>query len=248
MALLVLFDLDGTLLDGGGLPGAMRATCEALATGLPGGTADALVAANTSTWQRLWPEVEDDYMLGGRSGDEIGRDVWRETLAACGLRGDDMLDRAVTEWFRQERAALRLYPDVLPTLDRLERRGIRLGMVTNGAATVQRRKVAAVGLAGRLDPLVVSGDVGVRKPDRAIFDDALERAGTLAADALFVGDHRWHDLLGAQEAGIGTVWLDRAGVGLDGTGPTPDLTIRTLAGLPAFADPQRHEDTPRSEA
>lgn len=231
MPALLLLDLDGTVLDGSGLPEAMRATCAALAASLPGIAADALVAANDEAWSRLWPEVEDDYMLGGRSGLAVGRDVWRAALEACGVRDDAALDRAIALWDREERASLRLFGDVLPTLDALTEQGVRLGMVTNGAAAVQRHKLATLGLAERFDPLVISSEAGVKKPDAAIFEIALAAAGVAAADTWFVGDNLWHDIPGALEAGVHAIWLDRAGVPRQPDGPQPDRVVRSLAEL-----------------
>jgi putative hydrolase of the HAD superfamily len=228
---LCLFDLDGTLIDGGGLPEAMRATCEAVAAAVPGIDPEALARANTAAWQRLWPELEDDYMLGGRRGDDIGRDVWRAALAAVGVQDEERLDRTIAEWGRQEHASLRLYPDALPALDALRRDDVRVGMVTNGAGTVQRNKLAAVGILDRFDPLVVSSEAGFAKPDPAIFEIALAAAGADAAETWFVGDNLWHDIPGATTSGIRTFWLDRGGAGLPEDGPRPDAVIATLAEL-----------------
>lgn len=228
---LVLLDLDGTLLDGSGLPAAMRAACDAVVAGLPAVSAEDLVAANTAAWQRLWPDVEDDYMLGGRPGDDIGEEVWRESLAACGVHDGAVLALAVATWKRQERAAFRLFDDVLPTLDALDAAGIAAGMVTNGSAAVQRLKLESVGLLRRFDPLVISSEAGVRKPDPGIFEIALAQAHVGPEAVVFVGDNRWHDLPGATAVGVRAVWLDRAGVGLEAGGPVPDATIRTLTEL-----------------
>jgi putative hydrolase of the HAD superfamily len=228
---LVLLDLDGTLLDGSGLPDALRATCAVLAAELPGVSIDDLVAANTEVWQRTWPEVEDAYMLGGRSGDDISRDAWRDTLAACGSHDPALLDRAWAEWQTQDRAAFRLFPDALPALAALERDGIRIGMVTNGAGSVQREKLEAIGLAGRFDPLVISSEVGAKKPDPVIFEVALHAAGVPAADTWFVGDNLWHDAPGALATGVRTIWLDRDGAGLPPDGPRPDAVVRSLVEL-----------------
>ena len=228
---LVLFDLDGTVVDGSGLPDAMQATCAALAAGLPGVTAGALVAANDAVWKRIWPDVEDDYMLGGRRGADVSREAWRLTLADCGVQDPAALERAEREWEREERASLRLFPDAQPTLAALEAAGVRIGMVTNGAATVQRDKLDAMGLTGRFDPLVVSSDAGFTKPDPRIFEVALAAAGVPAAETWFVGDNLWHDVPGAKEAGIRTFWLDRHGVELQPDWPRPDAVIGSLAEL-----------------
>ncbi len=236
MPALMLFDLDGTVLDGAGLPEAMRATCETLAAALPDVTAESLVAANDAAWTRLWPEVEDDYMLGGRRGDAIGRDVWRAALDACGVRDDAVLDRAIAEWDREERASLRLFPDALPVLDALRHDGVRVGMVTNGAATVQRDKLEMLGILDRFDPLVISSEAGYTKPDPRIFEVALAQAGVLASGTWFVGDNLWHDILGAKAVGIRTFWLDRRGVGLQPNRPQPDAVIHSLAELRGSAE------------
>ena len=120
-----------------------------------------------------------------------------------------VLDLAVTTWDREERASLRLFPDVLPVLDAFAAAGVRIGMVTNGAASVQRDKLTTVGILDRFDPLVISSEAGVKKPDPAIFEVALALPASPRADTWFVGDNLWHDIPGALTAGIRAIWLDR---------------------------------------
>lgn len=236
---LVLFDLDGTLLDGSGLPGAMRRTCEALAARLPGTTGAGLFAANTAAWQRLWPDVEDDWLLGGRSGDDIAEDAWRATLAGIGADDPALLPVALDIWRVEERAAFRLFDDVLPALAAIEAAGSRLGLLTNGAGAVQRRKLEATGLSTRFDPVVVSGEAGVRKPDPEVFEVALHRAGVGPADAWYVGDNLWHDVAPAGLAGLHSVWVARHDVPLKPEWPQPDVRVRSLAALPALLQDPR---------
>ena len=233
----MLFDLDGTLLDGAGLPAAMEATCEVLAARLPGTSSADLVAANTAAWQRLWPEAEDDWMRGGRAGDEIVTEAWRETLRSAG--GDpSLVPLALETWEREQRRALRLFDDVLPMLDRLRQDGVRVGLVTNGAGSVQRMKLDAVEATDRFDPLLISGDIGMRKPDPAVFAAALHDAGVAPGSAWYVGDNLWHDVAPAHEAGLTTVWIDRHGVEAEASWPRPDVVLRTLADLHGLWAPQ----------
>lgn len=228
--MLILFDLDGTLVDDSGLPAALRATCERIAagTGIP---ADDLVAANGAVWQELWPEVEEDYLLGFDAGPAILREAWRGTLARCGVREAAALDAAIGVWAEEERRAFRLYADVLPALDRLRSTGTRIGMITNGAAAVQRGKLDAVGLLDAFDPLVISSEAGVRKPDAAIFEHALVLAGAVADETWFVGDNLWHDVQAAKDSGLRAAWIDRAGRPLDPAWPRPDRVLRSLSEL-----------------
>ena len=65
--------------------------------------------------------------------------------------------------------------------------------------------LAAWGLAERLDVVVLSSEVGKRKPHPEPFERALARSGWLRGSALFVGDSRYHDVKGAAEVGITTV-------------------------------------------
>ncbi len=237
----MLFDLDGTLLDGSGLPGAMRAACAAIAPRLPGTSTDDLVAANTAAWQRLWPEVEDAWMHGDRTGDDIGEEAWRETLLARGSDDPALLRLALEVWDAEQRAAFRLFDDAVPLLDRLEAEGVRVGLVTNGAESVQRIKLEAVGVADRFDPLLISGDQGVRKPDPVIFAAALHDAGIGAAAAWYVGDNLWHDVKPANEAGLRTAWIHRQPIELEDSWPRPDAVLRSLTDLPdqwAAQDPR----------
>ncbi|MFD1722007.1 HAD family hydrolase [Amnibacterium endophyticum] len=236
---LVLFDLDGTLLDGSGLPAAMRRTCEAIAADLPGVSADDLVAANTAAWQRLWPEVEDDWMLGGRDGDAVAAEIWRAALTAVGADDPRLLTATLHRWTEEERAMFRLYDDVLPALDAVEGTGARIGLLTNGAGTVQRRKLAATGLGERFDPLVISGEIGLRKPDPEVFGVALHRASIGAHDAWYVGDNLWHDVAPARAAGLHAVWVDRHDIAPEDGWPRPDAAVTTLAALPALLQEPR---------
>jgi len=86
-------------------------------------------------------------------------------------------------------------------------------IVTNGPASLQRGKLAAAGLADRVAHVVVSGELGVRKPDAAIFRAALAHAGCGAEHALMIGDDPDTDVAGARAAGIPAVlvrtrWFD----------------------------------------
>ena len=92
-------------------------------------------------------------------------------------------------------------------LDALRARGLRLGLVSNtfDPGWLVRRDLAAWGLAERLDVVVLSSEVGKRKPHPEPFERALDALGVAPGRALFVGDSRYHDVKGAREVGITTV-------------------------------------------
>lgn len=80
-------------------------------------------------------------------------------------------------------------------------------VVTNGPSALQRGKVAAAGLAGRVAGVVVSEEVGVEKPEAAMFHAGLAAAGVSAAEALMVGDHPVNDVAGALAVGVAAVFV-----------------------------------------
>lgn len=75
--------------------------------------------------------------------------------------------------------------------------------LTNGNADVAR-----AGLSAYLSGAVSSADVGVSKPDKAMFNAVLERAGASAAQALHIGDHLHDDIYGANQAGMASLWVN----------------------------------------
>jgi FMN phosphatase YigB (HAD superfamily) len=84
----------------------------------------------------------------------------------------------------------------------------RIAIVTNNLLEEQQDKLRYCGLASCVDVLIASEDVGVSKPDRGIFDIALDRMGVAAQDAVMVGDSWANDIAGALNAGIRAVWFN----------------------------------------
>jgi HAD superfamily hydrolase (TIGR01549 family) len=105
---------------------------------------------------------------------------------------------------------LELYPDVEPTLTKLAKDGYFLGLISN-APPDTARVVEVLGLRQYLGSVVISGDVGYSKPNPEIFNIALREAGVNPIDALHVGDFYEADIVGARNAGIKGLLIDREG-------------------------------------
>lgn len=130
-------------------------------------------------------------------------------------------------------AALRFfaYPDTIPTLRALRNAGIRLVVVSNWDWSLHER-LAETGLTPLLDGALASAEVGVAKPDPAIFAAALRIAGAAAEDTWHVGDTPAADVEGARAAGLTPVYIARDGGTLDGV-----RTVRSLRELIPLAAP-----------
>ncbi|MBE1442467.1 HAD family hydrolase [Paenibacillus sp. OAS669] len=99
------------------------------------------------------------------------------------------------------------YDDVLPCLQKLS--GYRLGVITNGDSCQQRMKLERMGLKDYFDVVVASGDIGVSKPDAAIFTYACQCAGEDVMKATYVGDDVRTDIVPCEKLGIYGIWLNR---------------------------------------
>jgi putative hydrolase of the HAD superfamily len=134
------------------------------------------------------------------------------------------------------RCQLRLHPHVREVLDVLRER-YPLAVVTDAQSTYARGELHKVGLLDYFDPIIVSGDHGYRRPDRRLFQFALEGMGVAAENALYVGNDMHRDIFGAREVGMKTVMVESdqgANVHLD---CVPDYTITDLRDLLKILDP-----------
>jgi 2-haloalkanoic acid dehalogenase type II len=104
------------------------------------------------------------------------------------------------------------YPDAAPALRDLRDRGLRLVVLSNWDCSL-REVLERTELATLLDGVVTSAETGMRKPDPALFEVALQVAGAAPGEAVHVGDSPGNDVGGARAAGIRAVLLDRDGRG-----------------------------------
>jgi putative hydrolase of the HAD superfamily len=113
----------------------------------------------------------------------------------------------LTTHFRDAYASYsRCFPEVPSALAALRASGMKLGIITNGSTSMQEQKIRQLGITDLMDEVLISEREGLRKPDRKIFERALERLRIVPAEAWYVGDHPLVDVHGAFEAGLTPVW------------------------------------------
>ncbi len=226
------FDLDGTLLDDGSRwQQSIVDTCTAIAAARPELDAGRLVATNAEVWESYFPQVEMDWMLGTLDGTTLSLEAWRRTLLACGCDDEPTVRMAVEAFHRFEREAQRLFDDVSDLFDSLKATDLLVALVTNGASDTQRGKLAVLGIGGWFDSIVISGELGIVKPDPRIFETTLEELGIRRQSLWHVGDSLSADVAGSNAAGIVSVWLNRRRRVRQDDDPSPDYEIRSLAEL-----------------
>jgi putative hydrolase of the HAD superfamily len=105
---------------------------------------------------------------------------------------------------------LTLYPDAKPTLVKLSVEGYSLGLISNAPADTSD-VVETLGISKYLDTVVISGAVGYTKPHPEIFRIALRDTGVSPGEAVHIGDVYEADVVGAQNAGVKGILIDRDG-------------------------------------
>lgn len=194
-------------------------------------------AMGISSWEALWGRfLGDDPNITALREWAPGyrREAWSRALAELGVRDTADAERWSAMFQQERRARHWLFPDAEPALRDLQKR-YRLALVTNGAPDLQREKLEASGLGGYFETVVISGEVGIGKPEPGIFLLALERLGVTPQSAVMVGDSLARDVQGAQRAGIKAIWLNREGAAMP-EGARPDAMVRGLGELAAVVE------------
>lgn len=99
-----------------------------------------------------------------------------------------------------------LYPQTHEILESLSS-SYQLHIITNGFEEVQYIKIEKSGLGKYFDKIITSERAGFKKPDRRIFDFALEETGADTSNSIIIGDDPEADILGAREMGMDQIWV-----------------------------------------
>ena len=207
---MVFFDAGGTLLDPHpSFPELFARTC-----------ADAGYEVSSDqvaeVQERLAPHLtelvdEADLPHAPSLSPAASRTFWTFTYRRF-LGELDIVDEAMTEKLFERFSSFesyRLYDDVKPTLDAVERAGFRVGLISNFDSWLDKMLIE-MEVGHIFDPSIISGMVGVEKPDPEIYRIAVERAGVDPGRCVHVGDSPRTDMEPASEIGITPILIDRS--------------------------------------
>jgi putative hydrolase of the HAD superfamily len=231
----MLFDMDDTIL---AVSGSARVVwtriAEEFAAALAPLSPAETVAAIEAQSRRLWNDSAWNRAWRVRVG-EARRHIVSTSLAALAAAGKGVppprVGNAMADRFTLIRdRELYVFPGAHETLDRLKRLGVRLGLVTNGAAEPQRAKVTRFALEERFDHIQIEGEHGFGKPEERAYTHALEALGVGPRETWMVGDNlEWGF---PQRLGIYGIWCDGYATGLPPDCEVrPDRIIRSLPEL-----------------
>ena len=173
----------------------------------------------------LWRSAIDT-LSGGDTSSASGARAW-----AAPILSDADLPLHLAQLQRAlSRRRLRPYPEVEEVLAAL-RPKYKLAIVSDAQKAYARHELAESGLAGYFDAIVVSGELGFRKPDPRIFQAALTAVGTTADRAIFVGNDMHRDVFGPAQVGMRTIFTPTRFGDKDFPGAKPDYVAHNFGAV-----------------
>ncbi|RNF40243.1 HAD family hydrolase [Planococcus salinus] len=233
MVKAIFFDLDDTLLwDKKSVFTAFQKTCDyaALKSGADCSTLETAVRKEAQKLYASYDTFEFTKMIGinpfeglwGTFDDkgegfqnmkkivpEYRRQAWTMGLRQIGIDNPE-LGQELADYFPIARKeSPHVYEESFQVLDELKE-NYQLLLLTNGSPGLQHTKLTITPeISPYFDHIVISGDFGKGKPDPGIFKHALAKFDLEAEEVLMVGDNLLTDIIGAENAGIRSVWVNR---------------------------------------
>jgi putative hydrolase of the HAD superfamily len=203
----ILFDAGGTLIE------VKPSRPEVFSQALKANGFEADVPSVWNAMVRAEREFDAEFaLLDGKDEAWFWKKYDAFVAEQLGFKGDlSRLEKDISSRFDQIVPDVKswvAYPDARPALEGLRKRDFRLGVVSN-ATDLARKVLDNLGLSKYFDFMVLSDEVGSRKPSPEIFRIALKAAGTRPNRAVYVGDKYSVDVVGASRAGMLAVLLDR---------------------------------------
>jgi putative hydrolase of the HAD superfamily len=234
----ILLDLDDTILSAfGQAEGQWQRVIASFIEHLAPHPPEEVIAAIQAYSKYLWADQARHKHWRHRIGEARRHIVQSAFAELCGTSGrpvppSDICDALADRFNELHEAELRMFPGAHETLDRLKELGVKLALVTNGAAAPQRRKVVRFALEHRFDHIQIEGEHGFGKPEEQAYRHAMAALGVKAEETWMVGDNLEWEVVAPQRLGIYAIWYDGYGVGLPPDSPVrPDRIIRSLPEL-----------------
>ncbi len=211
---VVLFDLDHTLLDS---DASERAAFDITMRSIDVEPSGEVFSVYHRLNQALWRQVES----GAMNPNDVKVRRFEQLLDALGSAGDP-IEMGAT-FVRGLADHGDLSPGAHELLERLHGQA-RMALVTNGIGAVQRGRIERLDLTTYFDVVSISGELGIAKPGRAIFDRTLDDLGVEdRSTVVMVGDSLASDIAGGINAGIDTIWFNPRAEQADDVVPTHDV-------------------------
>jgi len=193
-----------------------------------------VTAAIVDSARRFWATAEAGWRLKlAEARHVVVRDGFA-MLAAAGQTAlsHDLAIRLADRFTAYREEQMFVFPGAHDAIDALKALGVKLALVTNGAAGIQRAKIERFALTHRFDHIQIEGEHGFGKPDERAYQHAMQALGVTPPETWMIGDNLEWEIEVPQRLGIYAIWIDAHGEGLPAEATVkPDRIIRSLTEL-----------------
>jgi putative hydrolase of the HAD superfamily len=231
----MLIDMDDTILSAYGRPDiAWNNVAMEFASELAPLSPQQVAAAIADSARTFWASAAAEWRL---KLTEARHEVVRGGFSALAASGHpapslDLATRIADRFTAYRDEEMFIFPGAHAAIDALKAHGVKLALVTNGAAETQRAKVERFELTHRFDHIQIEGEHGFGKPEQRAYLHAMQALGVTAPETWMVGDNLEWEVEVPQRLGIYAIWMDSHGEGLPaGSTIKPDRIIRSLTEL-----------------
>lgn len=230
----MLLDLDDTILAFDAVAdSSWVAVLQRNSGELTGHSVTEVLQSIKSAARRFWRDPER-HRIGRMDLMWARRNIVADALSGMELPGDDGLVNQIAIAYDEERtAAIHPIPGALETVQAMKETGVKLALITNGAAAPQQEKIDRFGLVPLFDCILIEGACGVGKPDERVYQMALSVLGVSAEDAWMAGDNWEWEVAAPQRLGIRGIWVNANGSKPPDDGVTAFRIVRRLEELRA---------------
>jgi putative hydrolase of the HAD superfamily len=231
----MLIDMDDTILSAYGRPEiAWNKVAAEFAGEFAPLSPQQVAAAVLDSARTFWANADAEWRLKLAEARHV---VVRGGFTALAAAGQPALPMDLAVRFADRFSAYRdeemfIFPGAHDAIDALKALGVKLALVTNGAAEPQRAKVERFALTHRFDHIQIEGEHGFGKPDERAYRHAMQALDVTAPETWMIGDNLEWEIEVPQRLGIYAIWMDAHGEGLPAESTVkPDRIIRSLTEL-----------------
>lgn len=229
----ILFDLDDTIISFDGVAEkAWEETCCSFVKAMNTPFANTVLLDGIRKIRNWYWGDAERHRIGRMDMIKARREIVKMALDELQYFNEAAAYSLADNYTARQKELIHLFPDSISTLDRLKNLGVKLVLITNGNSEGQREKINRFSLDKYFEFCLIEEELGYGKPDKRVFECALERLGLKAEEVWMVGDNLVWDIEAPQKLGIFSIWNDYRKKGLpENTAIIPDRIINSIEQL-----------------
>lgn len=209
----ILFDLDDTIIAFGAVSrSVLKEICICYSPQL-GIDHKLFFDAVLKSSRHYWSDPHR-HRIGRNNQRQARKEIISSALNDCGISNCPHVETIADTYSQKRMEAVHLFPGSIDTLKYFKQKGIKMALVTNGEASLQREKINRFNLARFFDGIFIEGELGFGKPEEQIYSLALKQVDATARESWIVGDNLEWEVEAPSKLGFYTVWNDIRGKGL----------------------------------